>query len=317
MDSRLALCLPLILTLPACDVEATLQSLFSRPTRYVVERGDTLGEIAAAHGVTVADLRSWNGIEGDLIEVDQVLLIYPDDRGLVATSRGNPSPTPRGRRRGTVTVAPGAPATADEPARLAIRIDGQAGILGAEGPSGDASGIRAAAEGIGRRDGAAPTGSGLDARGEGLGAAGTAEGLDVDPVAHAPTRPSAHPGTPTLDPGLRMPAAKPCLEGPTDVAGDRGIAVSQGLEPDQLRAGLEAVTGHALSCFEGASGRFDVGLSLVVGCDGRVSEVTVTDPGGLPPATLSCVSRTLQHAGFPAHARPDGVPIALPLQFEF
>lgn len=44
--------------------------------QYVVVRGDTLGEIASAHGVTVDDLRGWNGIRGDLIEVGDVLFIH-------------------------------------------------------------------------------------------------------------------------------------------------------------------------------------------------------------------------------------------------
>lgn len=48
------------------------------PIRYVVVRGDTLGQIAKVHGVSVDELRTWNGIEGDLIEVDQVLLIRVD-----------------------------------------------------------------------------------------------------------------------------------------------------------------------------------------------------------------------------------------------
>ena len=45
----------------------------SSPETHTVVRGDTLGEIAATRGVSVAQLRSWNGITGDLIEVDQVL----------------------------------------------------------------------------------------------------------------------------------------------------------------------------------------------------------------------------------------------------
>jgi LysM repeat protein len=46
--------------------------------QYTVVRGDTLGEIATAHGVTVDDLRRWNAIEGDLIEVGDVLLILAE-----------------------------------------------------------------------------------------------------------------------------------------------------------------------------------------------------------------------------------------------
>ena len=39
-------------------------------TYYTVKSGDTLNKIAA-HGVSVANLRSWNGISGDLIFVGQ------------------------------------------------------------------------------------------------------------------------------------------------------------------------------------------------------------------------------------------------------
>ncbi len=45
------------------------------PLRYAVVRGDTLWKIAQQHGVSVQDLRSWNGLQGDLIEVGQLLLI--------------------------------------------------------------------------------------------------------------------------------------------------------------------------------------------------------------------------------------------------
>ena len=49
---------------------------FSEPAiQYTVERGDTLSKIAQAHEVTVEELRSWNAISGDLIEVGQIIEI--------------------------------------------------------------------------------------------------------------------------------------------------------------------------------------------------------------------------------------------------
>jgi LysM repeat protein len=42
-------------------------------TLYTVVRGDSLSRIAKAHDVSVDELRAWNGIEGSLIEVGQVL----------------------------------------------------------------------------------------------------------------------------------------------------------------------------------------------------------------------------------------------------
>jgi hypothetical protein len=47
----------------------------SMSVRYTVVRGDTLGKIAKRNSVTVEELRDWNGITGDLIEVDQVLVV--------------------------------------------------------------------------------------------------------------------------------------------------------------------------------------------------------------------------------------------------
>ena len=40
-----------------------------------MRRGDTLSKIAKHHAVSVEDLREWNGITGDLIEVGQVIQI--------------------------------------------------------------------------------------------------------------------------------------------------------------------------------------------------------------------------------------------------
>ncbi|EIP8132615.1 autolysin [Enterococcus faecalis] len=44
-------------------------------THYTVKSGDTLNKIAAQYGVSVANLRSWNGISGDLIFVGQKLIV--------------------------------------------------------------------------------------------------------------------------------------------------------------------------------------------------------------------------------------------------
>ncbi|MGC3730957.1 LysM peptidoglycan-binding domain-containing protein, partial [Enterococcus faecalis] len=44
-------------------------------TYYTVKSGDTLNKIAAQYGVSVAKLRSWKGISGDLIFVRQKLIV--------------------------------------------------------------------------------------------------------------------------------------------------------------------------------------------------------------------------------------------------
>ena len=43
--------------------------------RYIVERGDTLSEIAARHGTSTADIRRANGLRGDRIRVGQIIVI--------------------------------------------------------------------------------------------------------------------------------------------------------------------------------------------------------------------------------------------------
>ncbi len=44
---------------------------------YVVQRGDTLSEIAQAHGVSVHNLKAYNGLDGSAIRVGQVLQLPP------------------------------------------------------------------------------------------------------------------------------------------------------------------------------------------------------------------------------------------------
>jgi len=47
---------------------------------YRVRSGDVLGSIARKHGVSVRELRSWNGLRGDMIRVGQKLYIHADPR---------------------------------------------------------------------------------------------------------------------------------------------------------------------------------------------------------------------------------------------
>lgn len=66
------------------------------PTHTVV-RGDTLSRIARERGCTVDELRSWNGINGDLIEVGQVLVVGAP--GADPAARAEPEASPRRTRR--------------------------------------------------------------------------------------------------------------------------------------------------------------------------------------------------------------------------
>jgi len=63
---------------------------------YLVVRGDTLHRIATAHDVSVEDLKAWNGLEGDLIQVGQVLRIHAGEPApQVGSARSASTPRPR------------------------------------------------------------------------------------------------------------------------------------------------------------------------------------------------------------------------------
>ncbi|TKQ00605.1 LysM peptidoglycan-binding domain-containing protein, partial [Enterococcus faecalis] len=50
-------------------------------TYYTIKSGDTLNKIAAQYGVSVANLRSWNGISGDLIFAGQKIIVKKGNSG--------------------------------------------------------------------------------------------------------------------------------------------------------------------------------------------------------------------------------------------
>ena len=53
--------------------ESATASAASRPSSYRVRRGDTLTKIARRFGVTIDDLRTWNGMSSDRIVVGERL----------------------------------------------------------------------------------------------------------------------------------------------------------------------------------------------------------------------------------------------------
>lgn len=85
------------LTLVACTTSVVEED----HEEVVVVRGDTLSKIAKAHGTTVDALRAVNGIEGDLIEVGQVLRL-PKGATLAPTptKRTRKAPAPKASRHG-------------------------------------------------------------------------------------------------------------------------------------------------------------------------------------------------------------------------
>lgn len=85
------------------------------PPTYTVVRGDTLFVIARDHGVTVDALRQWNGIEGDLIEVGQVLVVgAPGAQG--AAPAAPPVPTARQVRTTSPSPSSSSPSSSLPPA---------------------------------------------------------------------------------------------------------------------------------------------------------------------------------------------------------
>lgn len=99
----------ILLALAACTFQFEPE-----PVRYTVVRGDTLGEIATAHGVTVDQIRAWNDLEGDLIEVDQVLVLHPTAAPAAPATTAAPR---KPRARPDPTVAPAEAPLALPPAK--------------------------------------------------------------------------------------------------------------------------------------------------------------------------------------------------------
>lgn len=85
------------------------------PPTAVVQRGDTLWKLAKAHGVTIDELRAWNGLTGDRIDVGQVLVVGPSGAAAPFGDRATaPTPTStRARSSGGALPSPeAAPASA-------------------------------------------------------------------------------------------------------------------------------------------------------------------------------------------------------------
>ena len=102
-----------------------------------------------------------------------------------------------------------------------------------------------------------------------------------------------------------------------DDAGDEAPA-GEGLRYDEVSAALAAVLPYALGC-EQPPGRSQLQLTfeLVVGCDGRVASLVPVADDGAPAAYIACVSAVIAKADFPAHDRPDGMPVTYPVDVEW
>lgn len=87
---------PTPVTIPATPVPPTPTPDRSVPTTHVVQAGEVLGLIAEQYGVDIAELRSVNGLNGNVIQVGQQLTI-PAATGQasdLSLDSGSPAPTP-------------------------------------------------------------------------------------------------------------------------------------------------------------------------------------------------------------------------------
>lgn len=114
---------------------------------------------------------------------------------------------------------------------------------------------------------------------------------------------------------LKMPKAEACLTVDGSDLGDRGMVAAAGLDHGQVKGALDAVLPHALSC--GTEGSFRPTFELLIGCNGLMSSVTVSDDDGASPQVLDCIAQVLRHADFPPHDMPDGMVVPYPVSVSF
>lgn len=126
--------------------------------------------------------------------------------------------------------------------------------------------------------------------------------------------PSARAGAPAT-PADRLPTPRPepCVVFTADPA-EGDMAAPEGLDYEAVTAALKKVLPTALYCPRPPDvARLRMTFELVVGCDGRVSQLECTRSDGAPDAYVACVSAVIQKADFPAHDLPDGMPVTYPV----
>ncbi len=315
---------------------------FAAPELVEVQRGDSLSKLAQRHGGTVEDLRAWNALESDTLEVGQVLHLWRVPEAPVAVAAA-PTPRPRGIVQRFVGGGARSPAPAPAPApvqqvaalepleedvtlaavqprRVTIEPRGVpvrgSGILDVNLGGANVDDLARSAQGMGRHDSNLGSGS-LGGRTSGLGSGGDADTIDM-PTREVKQVTPAIPNVAVTPPRLSKPAAKACLRGPSTEIGEDGMATNTGLSVSQINAGMGAISRHAVKCFpKGTKGSYTVVVEILVGCNGQVKNVYTISPGVVPSSVVSCIEQTLGYASFAAHAVPDGVSFQSPLKFSF
>ena len=115
---------------------------------------------------------------------------------------------------------------------------------------------------------------------------------------------------------LTMPEPRTCIDGL--FADDPEFAVFEGLTIEQISQSMDDFIPELMRCVpKGASINGVAELQLSVGCDGRVSAVSVNTAQNLSPELTACVSNTIRYASFPAHDTPEGIEFLYPMRFQF
>mgnify|MGYP006928159566 CR=1 FL=1 len=114
--------------------------------------------------------------------------------------------------------------------------------------------------------------------------------------------------------GLSMPEPEACVPFDAD-PGDEGMVAPGGLERPVVKAALDRVLSHALGC--GTEGEYRIVYELVIGCDGLMKTVQVSDDDGATDEVTACIGEVLRHADFPGHDMPDGMSLTYPVSVEF
>ena len=109
LDPKAVLPLGQKLIIPASQPEPVVGKL----VRYTVRRGDTLASVADQFGVTVPELRSWNGLRAtSTVNRGARLRIYPGGLGAIPTAASAASSKPATARPVAITSKPVATTTA-------------------------------------------------------------------------------------------------------------------------------------------------------------------------------------------------------------
>ena len=72
-----------LLSLVAAAAITASTGISAQAEEVVVEKGDTLSSLSRTYGVTVTDIKEWNGLTSDTIYVDQAITISPEEYYIV------------------------------------------------------------------------------------------------------------------------------------------------------------------------------------------------------------------------------------------